>query len=65
MNSKLMREFEEFEGLVGQNDEVLEIKEEDDSAFQPASASILSSGDIYYEVIKIYYLLTFQYPLIL
>lgn len=52
MNNKLMREFEEFEGLTGQNEEVFEIKEEDDSAFQPASASVLSSGDIYYELEK-------------
>lgn len=52
MNSKLMREFEEFEGLGSQViDESIEVvDDEDDGQFQPANASLLTSNDIYYEV---------------
>lgn len=57
MNSKLMREFEEFEGLGSQViDETIVIEEEDDGQFQPANASLLTSNDIYYEVCKHQYI---------
>ena len=52
MNNRLMREFEEFEGLVGQPIEeniVIEDKDDDDN-FRPASAAALTSNDLYYEV---------------
>jgi hypothetical protein len=52
MNNRLLREFEEFEGLNGlaveENFTIAE--EEDDPSFRPANASLLTSNDIYYEV---------------
>jgi hypothetical protein len=52
MNVKLMREFEEFEGLSNQvvDDNAVIENEDDDNAFRPAQASQLTSNDIYYEV---------------
>ncbi len=52
MNSRLMKEFEEFEGLSGLavDELVVDDKEDDDPSFRPAQASLLTSNDIYYEV---------------
>ena len=54
MNHNLIKEFESFEGLGTQvvDDAELENMEDDDYTFQPAQASQLSSGDIYYELEK-------------
>jgi hypothetical protein len=54
MNSRLMREFEEFEGLSGLavDDTVMDDKDDDDPSFRPAQASLLTSNEIYYEVRK-------------
>lgn len=51
MNNRLMREFEEFEGLSGVpiDDTIIE-DDDDDPSFRPANASLLTSNDIYYEV---------------
>jgi len=53
MNNRLLREFEEFEGLNGLavDDNFVEDKDDDDPSFRPANASLLTSNDIYYEVI--------------
>jgi hypothetical protein len=52
MNSRLMREFEEFEGLAGLSVEelVIDERDDDDPSFRPAQASVLTSNEIYYEV---------------
>ncbi len=53
MNNKLMREFEEFEGLGNQvidENIIIEDKEEDEN-FKPTNASLLANSDLYYEVI--------------
>ena len=52
MNNRLMKEFEEFEGLssVAVDDTAFEEKDDDDPSFRPADASALSSSDMYYEV---------------
>lgn len=48
-----MKDFEELEGLVDQQEEVeLDEKEEDDASFRPVQANTLSSADIYYEMEK-------------
>ncbi len=54
MNLQLMREFEEFEGLGAQvvDDATITMEnEDDDPSFRPAQASLLTSNDIYYEVL--------------
>lgn len=54
MNSKLMREFEELEGLSDKILDELPIQIEDtgdeDLDFKPANATAISSADVYYEV---------------
>lgn len=52
MNSRLMKEFEEFEGLsgLGADEVVIDEKDDDDPSFRPAQASLLTSNEIYYEV---------------
>ena len=52
MTSKLMREFEEFEGPDTSFDAsfVIDLKDEDDSNFTPANAAVLTTADIFYEV---------------
>jgi hypothetical protein len=59
MNSRLMREFEEFEGLSGLAVEelVMEDRDDDDPNFRPAQASTLTSNDIYYEVLFCHFFL--------
>ncbi|KAJ1436127.1 leucine rich repeat protein [Ochromonadaceae sp. CCMP2298] len=55
MNLRLMREFEEFEGLgsdVMDDAIVVHENEDDDSSFRPAQAAVLTSNDIYYELDK-------------
>ena len=55
MQNPLIKEFESFEGLGAEvvDPAVLEnILDDDDSAFQPAQASSLSNGDMYYELEK-------------
>lgn len=57
MNQKLMREFEEFEGLGNQVvDEsiVVDVSEEDDPSFRPTQAAALGSNEIYYEVGRVH-----------
>ena len=52
MDIKLMRDFEELEGLGDQLDDDLGHgeEEEDDSTFRPQMASNLNNSEIYYEV---------------
>lgn len=54
MDYKLMREFEELEGLSDQVDEdivdTIADEEEDDPSFRPTLAANLNNADIYYEV---------------
>lgn len=56
MDAKLLKEFEEMEGLSKETliDPDMAIvddgKEEDESSFKPTAANTLSSSDIYYEV---------------
>lgn len=53
MDVRLMKEFEELEGLTDQNsnDEVvLDEQEDDDPSFRPTVASTLNNSDVYYEV---------------
>ena len=52
MTSKLMREFEEFEGPDTSFDAsfIIDPKDEDDSNFTPANAAVLTTADIFYEV---------------
>lgn len=55
MDSKLMCEFEEFEGLGTQNIEDIAVpdeNEDDDPTFRPTQASTLASNDLYYELEK-------------
>ena len=49
---KLMREFEELEGLTDQNfdGEDFDDKAEDDESFRPALAASLQSSEIFVEV---------------
>ena len=53
MDYKLMREFEELEGLSDQveedTDSIVE-EDEDDPSFRPTLAANLNNADIYYEV---------------
>ena len=58
MTTKLMREFEEFEGPDKSFDSnfVIDPKDEDDSNFQPANAAILNTADIFYEAIILLFL---------
>lgn len=68
MSSKLMREFEEFEGPDTSFDAsfIIDPKDEDDSNFTPANAAVLTTADIFYEVylfiilfiLKILYVIT-------
>ncbi len=53
MNSRLLKEFEEFEGLSGVplDDTIIEDKDDDDPTFRPAQAATLTGNDIFYEVI--------------
>jgi hypothetical protein len=58
MDYKLMREFEELEGLSDQVDDAdidttTDENEEDDPSFRPTLATNLNNADIYYEVIRI------------
>jgi hypothetical protein len=53
MDSKLMADFEELEGLTNQNrDEelFLDDNDDDDANFKPQAAATLASADIYFEV---------------
>ena len=53
MINPLVKEFEAFEGLSADHvvdEDLMMNNDEDDSAFQPANASQLSSGDVFYEV---------------
>ncbi len=52
MNNRLMKEFEEFEGLSGVaiDESFLEDNMDDDPSFRPVNAASLTSNDIYYEV---------------
>eukprot|EP01036_Dinobryon_divergens_P028081 gene28081-36970_t len=54
MTSKLMREFEEFEGPDTSFDAsfIIDPKDEDDSNFTPANAAVLTTADIFYELEK-------------
>ena len=57
MDAKLLKEFEEMEGLSKETlidpDMVPmeDSKEEDESSFKPTAAAALNSSDIYYEVL--------------
>ena len=59
MTSKLMREFEEFEGPDTSFDAsfVIDPKDEDDSNFTPANAAVLTTADIFYEVLLLRYII--------
>jgi hypothetical protein len=52
MNNRLMREFEEFEGLGNQIiDETVVIEDNvEDDTLKPPNASQLPNSDLYYEV---------------
>ena len=56
MDAKLLKEFEEMEGLSKEtliDPDMLPMedsKEDDESSFKPTAANALSSQDIYYEV---------------
>lgn len=54
MDSKLMLEFEELEGLADQqkddHENLIDDNDDDDANFKPQAASALSSADIYFEV---------------
>ena len=51
MDLKLMKDFEELEGIDDMNNQEIVIEDdEDDSSFRPANAYALSSADLYYEV---------------
>lgn len=57
MDYKLMRDFEELEGLSDQVDEDADAsstadEDEDDPSFRPTMAANLNNADIYYEVRK-------------
>ena len=54
MDIKLMRDFEELEGLGDQIDDEFNHKDddEDESSFRPQMASNLNNSEIYYEVYK-------------
>jgi hypothetical protein len=56
MNNRLMREFEEFEGLggVAVDETHLEDNFDDDPSFRPVNAASLIANDIYYEVSNLY-----------
>ena len=56
MDIKLMRDFEELEGLTDQNvDDEAEVddNDDDDPSFRPTSVANLNNSDVYYEVINI------------
>ena len=63
MTSKLMREFEEFEGPDTSFDAsfVIDPKDEDDSNFTPANAAVLTTADIFYEVLLLRYIILLNY----
>jgi hypothetical protein len=50
MDLKLMRDFEELEGLADQPEQVVVEDDEDDSTFKPQQASALSNAEMYSEV---------------
>lgn len=53
MDIKLMRDFEELEGLTDQNvDDETEVddNDDDDPSFRPTSVANLNNSDVYYEV---------------
>ena len=51
MDLKLMKDFEELEGIDDMhNQEIVIEDDEDDSSLRPANAYALSSADLYYEV---------------
>jgi hypothetical protein len=57
MDAKLLKEFEEMEGLSNENlggADVLDVMDDkmddDDPTFRPIQAHVLSAADIYYEV---------------
>jgi hypothetical protein len=55
MDIKLMRDFEELEGLTDQNvDDEIEIddNDDDDPSFRPTSVANLNNSDVYYEMEK-------------
>lgn len=54
-----MREFEEFEGPDTSFDAsfVIDPKDEDDSNFTPANAAVLTTADIFYEVLLLRYII--------
>jgi len=58
-----MREFEEFEGPDTSFDAsfVIDPKDEDDSNFTPANAAVLTTADIFYEVLLLRYIILLNY----